>query len=67
MDLFIKKSNGFIKINKFSYPAIYHILNWSCLVMKATFSRKPWNGAPSPAAAATPADSTTQKITQRIT
>jgi len=43
MDLFIKKSNGFIKINKFSYPAIYHILNWSWLVMKATFSGKRQN------------------------
>jgi len=34
--LLIKKSNGFIKINKFSYPAIYHILDWSLLIMKTT-------------------------------
>src|SRR5471032_248321 len=36
MALLIKKSNGFIKINKFSYPAIYHILDWSLLIMKTT-------------------------------
>jgi hypothetical protein len=52
MGLLIRKSNGFIKINKFSYPAIYHILDWSLLVLKATiFGRRAWNAAPALAAA----------------
>jgi hypothetical protein len=52
MALLIRKSNGFIKINKFSYPAIYHILDWSLLVLKATiFRRGAWNAVPGRTAA----------------